>query len=271
MIFRKPIRQDSMPAARNVAAAFCRRKPRAFSVAGALAGLVLLLAVLGPSAFAQVGDEGAVSLPGLNARKIFFMLFLMIGPVKILVPFVNMTRDTEAAFRRRLATRAILFSAAALAVAGVLGRSMLDNFNISVPVLALTGGLILFLVALQTVLHPSAGPVPAKSDGPTAQMSLAFSPLAFPTIVTPYGVAAVIVFAALTQDNASARLTLAGVVLGILVLDWLVMLYAEPILKGLGAALMIFAVVLGVTQIALGLQIMLRSLIMIGVLPEPAG
>jgi multiple antibiotic resistance protein len=72
-----------------------------------------LFAVLGPSASAQIEDECAVSLPGLNARKIFFMLFLMIGPVKILVPLVNMTRDTEAAFRRRLATRAILFSAAA--------------------------------------------------------------------------------------------------------------------------------------------------------------
>ena len=64
-----------------------------------------------------------------------------------------MTRASDTAFRRTLAGRAILFSAAALALAGLLGRTMLENFDISLPVLALTGGVILFLVAIQTVLH----------------------------------------------------------------------------------------------------------------------
>ena len=68
------------------------------------------------------------------------MLFLMLGPIKILMPFVNMTWNSDAAFRRRLATRAVLFSTAALAVAGLLGRGMLDNFNISVSVLAFDRG-----------------------------------------------------------------------------------------------------------------------------------
>ena len=67
-----------------------------------------------------------------GARKIFLMLFLMIGPIKILVPFVDITRGADRAFRRTLARRAILFSAAALALAGVLGRSMLENFEISI-------------------------------------------------------------------------------------------------------------------------------------------
>ena len=56
-----------------------------------------------------------------GARKIFFMLFLMLGPIKILVPFVTITNNCDARFRRRIARRAILFSAAALAIAGCLG------------------------------------------------------------------------------------------------------------------------------------------------------
>ena len=91
-----------------------------------------------------------------GARKVFLMLFLMLGPIKILVPFVDMTRGADLTFRRTLARRAILFSAAALALAGVLGRTMLENLAISLPVLALTGGVVLFLVALQTVLQQSA-------------------------------------------------------------------------------------------------------------------
>ncbi|OAP41585.1 multiple antibiotic transporter [Sinorhizobium glycinis] len=164
-----------------------------------------------------------------------------------------------------------MFSAAALALAGVLGRSMLENFEISLPVLALTGGVILFLVALQTVLQQSAGAVnfPKWADQPP-DLKLAFTPLAFPTIVTPYGIAAVIVFATLAGNRYDAELTVAGIVLLILTLDWTAMLFAETILKWVGTALQVFAVVLGVTQVALGLQVILHSLAMIGVFAEPA-
>ena len=65
----------------------------------------------------------AAEMPDIEfgARKIFFMLFLMLGPIKILVPFVTITNNCDARFRRRIARRAILFSAAALAIAGCLG------------------------------------------------------------------------------------------------------------------------------------------------------
>jgi len=49
------------------------------------------------------------------------------------------------------------------------------------------------------------------------------------------------------------------------VLNWLAMLYAHVILKYAGTALQVFAVVLGVTQVALGLLIILQSLSTIGV------
>jgi multiple antibiotic resistance protein len=114
--------------------------------------LALSLLVTVP-AFAQIPPAAAAAEPEFNARKIFLMLFLMLGPIKILVPFVSMMRDADPVLRRTVTRRAILFSAAALALAGLLGRSMLENLDISLPVLALTGGVILFLVALQTVLR----------------------------------------------------------------------------------------------------------------------
>jgi multiple antibiotic resistance protein len=216
-------------------------------------------------------DAGAVAIqPILSAKKIFLMLFLMLGPIKILVPFVNMTRGTDAKFQRSLATRAVLFSAAALALAGLMGRNVLENFNISIWVLALTGGLVLFLVALQTVLQQGAGPARPRPDDPPPSLQLAYSPLAFPTIVTPYGIAAVIVFAALAQDDGEAKLVVAGVVLLILAMDWLAMLFAHSILRWAGTVLQVFAVVLGVTQIALGLQVIVHSLSMIGIFAERA-
>ena len=52
----------------------------------------------------------------------------------------------------------------------------------------------------------------------------------------------------------------------ILFMDWLAMIYAGPILKWIGTSLQIAAVVLGVAQIALGLQVILHSLAMLSVL-----
>jgi multiple antibiotic resistance protein len=235
-----------------------------------LAVAMCVLVMLAPDTQAQSETGSAAVQPILSAKKIFLMLFLMLGPIKILVPFVNMTRGTDAKFQRSLATRSVLFSAAALALAGLMGRNVLENFNISIYVLALTGGLVLFLVALQTVLQQGAGPARQRPDDPLPGLHLAYSPLAFPTIVTPYGIAAVIVFAALAQDSSEAKLVVAGVVLLILAMDWLAMLFANSILKWAGTVLQVFAVVLGVTQIALGLQVIIHSLSMIGVFAERA-
>ena len=80
----------------------------------------------------------------------------------------------------------MLYSLAALAMAGLLGRYILENFEISVPVLALTDGVILFLVALRTVLEQSVPQARLKHSSIASGTDLALSPLAFPTIVTPY-------------------------------------------------------------------------------------
>jgi len=65
-------------------------------------------------------------------------------------------------------------------------------------------------------------------------------------------------------------MTVAAVTAAILILDWIAMLFANAILKWMGTALQVFAVVLGVTQIALGVNVILQSLSLIGVLPARA-
>ena len=186
----------------------------------------------------------------------------MLGPLKILQPFMAMTAGAEATFRVRLATRAIMFSAAGLAVAALMGQRFLENFGVPIPVLTLTGGLVLFLVALQTVLQQFDAPPPKTPAEPN--LRLAVNPLAFPTIVTPYGIAAIIIFMALAGDDWEAKATVAGVALLILALDWASMLFAHVILRWLGTVLQIFAVVLAINQVALGLQIILSALSNLG-------
>ena len=226
-----------------------------------------LSALAAVSAHAQMLAPSMTTASDFGARKIFLMLFLMIGPIKILVPFVDITRGADAAFRRTLARRAILFSAAALALAGVLGRSMLENFEISLPVLALTGGVVLFLVALRTVLQQSAGtPASARSARSAARPEICLRAARVPDdrhalrdrrrdclcnpCCRPGG---------RRVHGGRHRVAYIGSGLG-----------GDAVCRDdpptIGPALQVFAVVLGVTQIALGLQIILHSLCMIGVL-----
>ena len=199
---------------------------------------------------------------GLPPGKVFTLLFLMLGPLKILGPFVALTAGADATFRFRLATRAIMFSVGGLIVAALMGQRFLENFGVPVPVLTLTGGLVLFLVALQTVLQQFDA-LPPK---PTAEPNLgsAINPLAFPTIVTPYGIAAIIIFMALCGDDLEAKSTVAGVALAVLALDWVAMMFAHLILKWFGTILQLLAVVLAINQVALGLQIILSALSKLG-------
>jgi multiple antibiotic resistance protein len=203
-------------------------------------------------------------LTTISAGEMLAFFFLLLGPIKILGPFVKLTRGAEPRFGRQLAVRGILLAAGALGAAAILGERLLDNFRIGVPVLAITGGLILFLAALDTVMRQFRGPAGPDAKDLPLSLSLAVSPLAFPTIVTPSGIAAVIVFVTLSPDLAG-KLTIALLLLVILLLDLIAMWYARPILKWLVLPLYILGVVLGVVQVALGLNVILVNLSRIGV------
>lgn len=231
--------------------------------------VLLLLSNLDSANSATTIAGAAPDVVDLSVQKIFAMLFLMLGPFKVLNPFLELTATLEPPQRKRTATVAILFSALALLLAGLLGQQILENFDIAVPVVALTGGLVLFMMALQTVLAQSGLRRSIPVTPPQPDRSIAISPLAFPIIVTPYGLAAVIVFTTLAQGNGELKLMIAATIALILGLDWLVMVFAVPIQRWLGTTLQIVAIVLGVVQIALGLQVIVKSLAMLGVLQPP--
>ncbi len=195
--------------------------------------------------------------------EIFTFLFLMLGPIKILGPFVQLTRKGDEAFARRLAIRAFIYSCVALAFAALIGERSMRKYHISVPVLAIAAGIILFLVALQTVMHQFDSSGSAGTLEYTPSLRLAVSPLAFPTIVTPYGVAAVIVFMTLTPDFVT-RSEIFAVLLGLMLLNLVAMLFAKNVLKYAGMPMQLLGTVLGIIQVALGLQIIVFGLRALG-------
>ena len=193
-----------------------------------------------------------------DITHIFTILFLMLGPFKIIGPYSKITAGADPVLARNIAIRAILISSAALLLAALLGENILSKYGIPVPILAMSGGIILFLVAIMNVIqqfswHPEHEEI---KEVPTLKMAM--YPLAFPTIVTPYGIAAVIVFMALMPD-LNGRLMIGAVVLGIMVLNLVIMLVNKYIFKFLAMVLPVLGAVLGVVQVALGLWIIYRA------------
>lgn len=197
----------------------------------------------------------------LSLAEIFTFFVLMLGPIKVLVPFVKMTRDTDARFRRKLALRATLISTISCLVAVFMGQRILKAWHISIPAIMLAGGIILFLVALQMIMKMYSSPSQHEATPPTPSLAMAVSPLSFPTIVTPYGIAILIILMASAQD-ATRQIGIIGVLLVTMLLNLLAMLFAHKILRVIGViTLQILGCVLGVLQVALGIEIILQTLI----------
>ena len=240
---------------------------RRLYLAAAAALALGVVCLTGPGA-AAAADSAATAgqVEQLPLAKVFTFLFLMLGPFKIIGPFLKATRGADAASTQKMALLATLFASLALLVAALLGETILASYGIPLPILSLAAGIILFLVALQNTLQQFGPEHSDDETGPATKpsMKLAMTPLAFPAIVTPYGIATLVVFLALSTEWHN-RLTIGAAVLGIMVLNLLTMLVARRMLPLLSVLLPILGAVLGVVQVALGLQIMHRSLVVLGV------
>jgi multiple antibiotic resistance protein len=201
----------------------------------------------------------------LGMGVVFVVLFITLGPIKIFGPFVQLTRDLDEAKVKSIAVRAFALAVIAAVVGGFAGRILVDNWRISIAALTLAGGIIFLLVGLRLVLEQYQPVHAAPAPLPEAPMAAALR-IAFPTVVTPYGIAAVIALLVNSPDAARTAGILA-ILIGVMVANLLAMLYARRIMGGLFLlALQIAGAVLGVLQVALAVQMILRGLHDLGAL-----
>lgn len=233
---------------------------------GLMLPLIAETTSLNPPQATVSGEQQAPYL--LNFAGIFTFFFLMLGPVKILVPFVKMTKDTDARFRRKLALMAALISTIGCLAAAFMGQRAMKSYHISISALMLAGGIILFVVALRMIIQMYSSPHGNETPPSAPTLALAAYPLSFPTIVTPYGIAMLIIFMSAAQD-VERQVGIISILFVIMILNLLTMLFAHTILKFIGViTLFILGSVLGVLQVALGIEIILQTFIKMGVLSK---
>ncbi|HUO88756.1 MAG TPA: MarC family protein [Rhizomicrobium sp.] len=193
--------------------------------------------------------------------EIFTLLFVTLGPLKILGPFMQCTREVTAPTLRRIALWAFTIATMSIVVGALLGTALMENWHVSLPALTLSAGIIFFLVALRQLMAQYQPPEPLVTSETLPQAPVvAASRLVFPIVLTPYGVAVVI--ALLARSDSSERTgTILAILLGIMVIDLAAMWFVRRILTGfIPLVLQVVGAVLAVLQVALSVEFILLGL-----------
>jgi multiple antibiotic resistance protein len=206
----------------------------------------------------------------IGLGQIFTILFVTLGPLKVLGAFAQRTRGIDAATTRQIALWTFAVATFGIVAGSLVGRSMLQNWGVSIPALTLTGGIVFFLVALRQLLEQYEPVHEAPPEPLPASPIAAASRLVFPMVLTPYGIVAVITLLFTSTDIQRSVMILA-LVLIIMALDLLAMLFARRILVGFTVLILqVIGAVLAVLQVALSVEFILVGLRLLGVLAATA-
>jgi multiple antibiotic resistance protein len=201
---------------------------------------------------------------------ILTIFFTLLGPIKIIPTFVELTRNADVQFKQALAIRASLIASALVFFVALAGSTLLDKYHISLSALQIAGGLVLIIAALKTIFRRT--PLQHANENATV-LQLAASPLAVPVIVPPAGVAAILIFVMLAPDNPGMLLAIGIALTIMMVLDFLVMYFIGLVVKtpGLMLVLQVVGAILIFMQVCIGIEIILRALKALGLVVERGG
>jgi multiple antibiotic resistance protein len=186
------------------------------------------------------------------------MFWATVDPIGTLSMFAGLTAGMAAGERRRIALRANVYATVILVSSAVLGQIILDAMEIQLESLQVAGGIILLLFGLQMVFGSLSGTLHGQAE---AGHDMAVFPLAVPSIASPGAIMAAII---LTDNDLFTIPMQAGtvcVLLAVLVVNYLLMLAAGPILKIIGqSGASILIRIMGILLAALSVQIVMGAL-----------
>ena len=226
----------------------------------AIASLIAL-----PGIALAVEGDGTLAL-GLS--KIFTFFFLTLGPKAVIAPFARNTAGLDVSTRRKVAFATTGISLLSIVIAATIGVRVLNNWGISTAALLVAAGIILFLIALESI-RSQYTPDDAKPSHHFEHVSIRYTAykLAFPYVVSPYGVAVVILV--LTSRPAGVPIEpILAMLGGIMLLNLVVMLNAQRIAASpyIAPIFAVLGAVLGVLQAALGVQAVLTGFRLVGMI-----
>jgi multiple antibiotic resistance protein len=212
-----------------------------------------------------------------NLAYAFTIMFVTLGPIKIIPPFFLMTLTASRRTIFTLALKSTIVATILSLFIVFVATGMMLKWRVSVDAIVIAGGIMLLTTAIKSVSSftlietpPAAAAGTATAMGPLPWLGKpVLSPIVIPLIIPPIGVAVILFFAgaALGDDNAM-RLELAGVLVGIMATNFLGMLLAHRIMRLIGVpVLQVIGWVLTTLQAGLAVEAIIGALRRLQVIP----
>ena len=202
---------------------------------------------------------------------VFLIIFIGMGPVKVLLLYIAATKDATRELQRKVALKAITTAVIVGIVLLVAGVVFMRLLHFSRGALTVAGGLILLILALNIVLSPAQKEDHDAAPDEATLMSMAVYPLGIPMLLNPIGIVALTVFSAEAQQLVDLAVLL-GMLLVVAVIDYGVFLVSHRLDNWLThERILVMEKVLGILLAALAVQLILAGLADVGVVTLSGG
>jgi multiple antibiotic resistance protein len=197
--------------------------------------------------------------------KLLLLLLIGMGPKIALVPFLEKTKHFDAETQRAVGRRMVLTAVVTALVLFAFGGLLMKLLHISGGAVAVAGGIILAILAINMVSGPGKKIVEEARVQEDPQ-HIAVYPLAVPYLLNPVGITILIIASDEVVSVASVGLVL-GLVLLVGAFDYLIFANIDKLAKRLNpTGLVISEVVFGILLTAVAVQLAVSGLVSLGII-----
>jgi multiple antibiotic resistance protein len=198
----------------------------------------------------------------------FVTLFVIIDPIGLSPIFLALTQGMTDDQRRRIGNRAILIAFVLLAAFGIFGERLLTAIGISMPAFRISGGLLLFLIAVDMLFERRTDRREAKATATATLPDPSVFPLAMPLIAGPGALATIVLLSSRNSGDIPALIGIHLVMLAVLALTWVLFRLSGFVGRVLGhTGVVVLTRLFGILLAALSVQFVLDGLRDYGVIP----
>ncbi len=191
----------------------------------------------------------------------FITLFVVIDPIGLAPLFVALTNGMTAAERRAIAIRACITGAGILTIFAFFGEAVLGGIGIGMPAFRISGGILLFLTALDMLFDRRSKRRQDSSEAETPNDDPSIFPIAMPLIAGPGAMATMILLAGQGSGTLDTFIFV-GVMLAVVGCVFTLFLLASPLEQMLGqTGTNVVTRLLGMLLAALSVQFVLDGLV----------
>ncbi|MCS3900797.1 MarC family protein [Methanococcus voltae] len=194
---------------------------------------------------------------------LFSSLFAILNPFGVIPPFLSLTSGYSESEKIKVIQKSMISAFLLLIVSGILGKYIIAFFGISIPAIRITGGVLVFIVALEIITGNSTKQRALKSNLPEQCQEvedISVVPLTIPLYAGPGAISTMI---ALTAQSGSyihlAYLTIALIMC--ITISYIILRFSKDLEKKLGkVGFNVLTKLMGLMLMAIAVQMLLDGI-----------